>query len=594
MDEKTQITVLFIVTLLIELTAVFAIGAIPPNEPDFNGAVVVDSYEAIWYENGTLVEKLEYNVSSYGCLMLYRYWGDPLLPAADNEIDHTIPVIELTGMKIPNGTIGFAHYYNGKVGFFEDKGLNYRTFVSSRANDNEVGICLPGSHSIIPGEFSPGNYTVEFYYKFYPSIEYDDQAAHLNMMFAREHNLPYRNVKIILLSDSITNVFTRPPGYHVTEETNKVVITGRSPRGEMISVDFIMDSKSSENIPGDREYVTDIIQKTEFSNNIYQLSLSKAGIILDLAKYAVMIIPFLFVFLYVIIGREKKYYVPKYLSYIPNRNLSPWVVNLIFNGDTFVSDKNGFYATLIDLHRKGFITIKRKISNGGFLIYVHNKKSEDPYEQEVIDFILKYSFNQGHLDTAYFEELLFNDKFSKADAIIELAMKEHLDTLTRKTNPAISQKYAWNGRLFLIPFLIAGIILITLSLVMFTLSSDLAQEYILSAILGMVIIIQSFTALLFPSQLFGRWKDDYYKEKMEWDSFKKTLSDMSQIKKYGPSDFDYWNEWMVYGTALGEGKNVSSVLSEIDIYWDVIYDFEYYWNKIIKRINEILPPSKKK
>ena len=51
-------------------------------------------------------------------------------------------------------------------------------------------------------------------------------------------------------------------------------------------------------------------------------------------------------------------------------------------------------------------------------------------------------------------------------------------------------------------------------------STPFAQSTLLKAIFtSFVSIIQCGIALLFPSTLFGKWRGDAYREKLEWDAF---------------------------------------------------------------------------
>jgi len=87
-----------------------------------------------------------------------------------------------------------------------------------------------------------------------------------------------------------------------------------------------------------------------------------------------------------------------------------------------------------------------------------------------------------------------------------------------------------------------------------------------NAILSGTLAIQSiFIAVFTASTLFGRWKDEYYKEKLEWDAFRKFLSDLAMIKKYMPEDVVIWKDWLVYGTALGVGENVVKAMNAFNV-----------------------------
>ncbi|MDD1652198.1 MAG: DUF2207 domain-containing protein, partial [Methanomicrobiales archaeon] len=69
----------------------------------------------------------------------------------------------------------------------------------------------------------------------------------------------------------------------------------------------------------------------------------------------------------------------------------------------------------------------------------------------------------------------------------------------------------------------------------------------------------------FPPTLFGRWKDDYYREKLQWDAFARFLSDIALMEQYAPADLSRWGEWLVYGTALGIGEKVVGAMEAMRI-----------------------------
>jgi len=99
---------------------------------------------------------------------------------------------------------------------------------------------------------------------------------------------------------------------------------------------------------------------------------------------------------YHIFGREKEYTVPRYLSFVPNADRKPWVVNQIFKGQALDYDDEGFYATLLDLHLKKKIEITTK--PGGLLIEILDDSVEDAYEGQVMAFLRTMARN-GVVDT---------------------------------------------------------------------------------------------------------------------------------------------------------------------------------------------------
>ena len=92
---------------------------------------------------------------------------------------------------------------------------------------------------------------------------------------------------------------------------------------------------------------------------------------------------------------------------------------------------------------------------------------------------------------------------------------------------------------------------------------------------SIVILLQTIPPLFVSSSLFGRWKENYYKEKLEWDAFKTFLSDFASIKKYAPQDIKMWQEWLVYATTLGVGDKVVEAMRQLNIQIPEVYAVTY-------------------
>jgi len=74
--ERQQIIILVAITLLVGVLAVAGATALPGL---FQGDLDVQHYDAVFYENGTLVERYTYDVHAAGeYRMLFRYWDAPL------------------------------------------------------------------------------------------------------------------------------------------------------------------------------------------------------------------------------------------------------------------------------------------------------------------------------------------------------------------------------------------------------------------------------------------------------------------------------------------------------------------------------------
>ena len=76
MAETKQIVALVLLTLVVGTLGVFLVTYLPLL---VEGDVVVDTYHATWYPNGTLVEDFTYDVRVSGQYrMLYRTWDASL------------------------------------------------------------------------------------------------------------------------------------------------------------------------------------------------------------------------------------------------------------------------------------------------------------------------------------------------------------------------------------------------------------------------------------------------------------------------------------------------------------------------------------
>ena len=181
MTEKRHLAILVVITFAISLAVVGLTSLIPPP---IEGDLVIDEYEASFSENGSLVESYTYEVKNSGQYrMLFRYWEEEL---SLTNLDR--PYIEFLNMTIPSGSIGYIKDNNGEVTLFGSSDPSIRWTIQSLAFNNEVGI-------FDPGYFQAGTYSVEYSYTLHPTIEYDDQYAHLNIRLLDEH-IPFRTLVI--------------------------------------------------------------------------------------------------------------------------------------------------------------------------------------------------------------------------------------------------------------------------------------------------------------------------------------------------------------------------------------------------------------
>ncbi len=385
MSETKQLAVLVIASLVLGILGLALVTAIPSF---FEGNLVVDSYDAVLYQNGTLTEHYTYDVKTSGQYrMLYRSWEAPL-----TFTPVSYPSVEIISASPPQGTVAYAKNDTGSVIVYGDssKGISKST-ISQLALTNEAGIFKPDY-------FNAGQYTVGYTYVLHPPIEYDSASTHLNLKLAGTNHIPYRSIKITVPADSVQQVFVYPPAMSAVKSGDTYLITGSAAENENVAVEILAGPQGLSQLPGYRTEVADLAGKTSSGSFWYNASYTLSYLLNYLSKAAVILVPLLFLVIYYRYGREKEFTVPEFLSTIPNPALKPWHVNLLFKGDAGDFDEDGYYATLLDLHRRKIISIQEKGEGKGIEIRVLSGATTDPYELRVLGFLALVSEN-GVFDT---------------------------------------------------------------------------------------------------------------------------------------------------------------------------------------------------
>jgi len=537
MREKSKLVLLLIVVFITVLFGFFLINFLP-----YSGDLIVENYTVEIKTDGSLTETYNYNVkNSNQYRMLYRYWDERVVY---NE-NLSNPHIRLKDVYCNYNSYVKDYRGNGKI-INGDSNLEY--YVESKAYKNEIG-CYN------PNYFSKGNYELKIEYEIYPNVEYDDNFFHINLRLADEH-IPYQNIRIIIddPDDDITYLFTHPHMY-TEKENGKYIITGSSPKDSLIEIEFV-----SKNIDyGYKNYEENVLEKTINANDDYDSKyniFSFLNVILLVLTFGFALILFL---IYYILGREKDYVVPEYLNFIPKKR-KPWIVNQVFYKNEHTIDDNALYATLLDFHNRKIINMNEK--DGDLIIEILKKTEKlDEYEQKAFSFIKKWGKNN------IFNLGKFASKIKNKDYDFHELNEIYGDMqYLRKTAKSRTAKdFFINGKIYPSIFLCLGFILFIVSLYFFMNYVDIYPILYQNLILSIVFLIQTIISIIPSPVFFGHWKNDFYKEKLEWDSFKDFLSDMAQLKKYDMQDIIIWEEWLVYGTALGVGKKVAKSLKELKI-----------------------------
>lgn len=550
MSETRSLLFLVVLAIILGAVAVILSLAIPAL---MEGDLVVDRYQATLQEDGSFKETYTYEVKSSGKYrMLYRYWQDPL---SSQPLD--TPHIQIIDMEKPEGTVGYLKDRSGEVTLYSEDNPEYIRFVRDRAERNEVGIYNPGY-------FPAGKYTVSYTYRLFPPVEFDAIDAHLNLRLVDEH-VPFRDLEIRIPERYAREVFPHPPGLAVTREGGWVTIRGNAAADEVLGVEMLFSAAESQGMPGFFVSVEDVRGKTLAANPFYhRVPLLGAWVLYGGGLLSVIFTPLLLVFIHRKFGREKEFTVPEFLSFCPAPAMKPWAVNLLFKGDAIEFDQDGYYATLLDLHRRKVITIQEKPEGKGITITVNRSQSDEPYEQRVLDFLQNVQEN-GTVDSETLQQMAVEARKDRTMERKMLSYQQQLSGVTRRSDPRLVSRYIVDGRDHLFPLLFIGISFCAVSVMSVILYPVLSALLVPAIVLWAGMIVQSGIALAFPSTLFGHWKDDRYKEKLEWDAFAGFLSDLALIRQYTPADISMWGEWLVYGTALGVGEKVERAMEALHI-----------------------------
>ena len=262
----------------------------------------------------------------------------------------------------------------------------------------------------------------------------------------------------------------------IQKNENTYTITGSAAADENVAVELLTKTDGLSGIPGFRSEVADLKSKTESGSFWYNLPYFAANLLNILAKVAVILVPLFLIALYYWYGREKSFTVPEYLSTIPNPALKPWQVNLLFKDDALDFDEGGYYATLLDLHRRKIIKITEKGVGKGIEVRVLSTATSDPYELRVIAFLQQLSENNV-LDTDRIEALAKKAQTNHTAEEQALQYKRLLTDVTSRADAILPAQYMVDGREHIIPLLFATLTLFAVSIIIAFVAS--MQSYLL-------------------------------------------------------------------------------------------------------------------
>jgi len=559
LNESNQIRLLLVITLGLALAINVA-----QSLDAFEGDAVVSDYSAVFYSDGTLEETFTYKINVEGKRFLFRFWEDQLSTSPLQN-----PHILLVDIEAPVNTIRYVKDYAGQFSTLDETSYNTEMQINSLAYRNEAGAFRPEG-------YTPGEYTVKYTFKIKPPLEVDDENVHINLKLASVH-LPYEKVRVAFEDPGyIVKSYSHPPTLRKTTDMNMIVFSGSSGEDQLLEFEFLMTHGVLDILEGDQRMVQDVESLTVNANRILWIEYMIASLSIWVMRLAGFVMPIGLYMIWNRIGKEKDYVVPRTLSVVPNKDRAAWVVNLVFKSDAADFDEDGFYATLLDLHIKEKIRISTEETEA--TIEILDDQGLDRYEDRVMDFLSSIAVNDV-VSPQNMNEMAERGKSNSVDASRLGLIQAKYSKLTTSTDEKVAKEFTVNGKKELV--MPAALCLMS-SLILagaFTISPNANWVFFKALVYSLIPLLQVIIAALFPTTLFGYWKDDNLREKLQWDAFKAHLSDFSQLDRYGPEDINMWGRWLVYGTALGVGDKVAEAMNMLEVDYAPVrfVPTYYYW-----------------
>ncbi len=269
--------------------------------------------------------------------------------------------------------------------------------------------------------------------------------------------------------------------------------------------------------------------------------LSVAGWLLLLIA---IFVPLLIYFMY---GREPKVgYKGIYEREIPY-NDPPAKVNAIMMGKVGVPTVEGVLATVMELVRQRFISIRCEDGKDVYISFLRGDTEGklQAYEKIILD-KLREMCEGG-------KELLWKD-FASEFSVVFPVWKDMVSS-----SIDIKKFFYPTGSILLKAFGILSVVVAAAGL-FYVYFSGFRAFYPFSfraVVVGLgALFVSGVVSLILPDRVAGRWTRYglvYYKK---WQKFRAYLTDFSMLKEYPPESIAIWESYLVYATALGVAKEV--------------------------------------
>ena len=336
-----------------------------------------------------------------------------------------------------------------------------------------------------------------------------------------------------------------------------------------------------------------IIPKDYFTNSTYALIFNEDGIaafensqkeyedgvkffssfyeILALVMLGLCFIP---VIIYIVYGREPKIqYQGIYERELPTDD-SPAIVNALYRGNVGSVNMDAFKASVLSLVNKKYLKMENFENS--------DTSSDENSMNPTITFSSDLNFsNLSSSEKSAFKTLkLFADRNEKLDLevfkndmkeeIVAKKFRDYYNSWCKEVEDEAKKNISkffdstgsdYGGFLALGGLILSGIIIMAwfFSFLPFTYVESFS--YILPAMIFLIFV--SVMIIIIPNHILGRWTVEGREASKKWLNFRKYLNDFSLIKEYPPSSIEIWDQYLVYGTALGLTKVVKKNMEKL-------------------------------
>lgn len=346
-----------------------------------------------------------------------------------------------------------------------------------------------------------------------------------------------------------TEVFDNPP-YYVTNTTwsddSTIETTCENiPVRTLYEMRILLPTtslKSSQNaLVINRDAKADILRdEEEYQNKLKgETDMTLASSIL-LAIISLMPLGVYFLF-----GREPDIdYNTKYEYDLPT-NSSYIEVNDIVEGNVGIISRGAFQATILDLIDKKYYKLMHSDKDDCIIRRQDRDTSTlEKYKLDVINYLSGFEDDSGDISMANIS------KFAIPEGYKTFMRTWKEDASSTVPQSLIDYYFDARGAKY---FAAINVIIMTVSVILliWVFMFDLHNQYsTLLCIISTLGLIWSIILFFVPNTTPGRWtpKGKEYHEK--WKSFKRYITDYSQIKENPPASIQVWGKYLIYATAL--------------------------------------------